>query len=283
VKTFWLASYPKSGNTWFRVFISNLLHPEQSPVDPNHLPMSHLIASARSPFQEIVGVPPSLLVADEYDNLRPAVDRIIGRDWSSKPPCLRKAHDAYTYLPGGRPLMGEGPDFAAIYILRNPWDVAVSAANHWGISTEEAVEKMCRSDFMLDYSNDRITTQLRQRLLSWSEHAASWLNAPLELCLLRYEEMHSNPLETFQRAVRFLGLEPSESEIENAIHASSFARLKRLEDKQGFREAPAGRRFFRSGKVGTGRDHLSAADRRRLDDQHQRVSRLLRERLQVAG
>src|SRR6056297_24894 len=100
MQTVWLASYPKSGNTWFRVFLSNLLYPEFAPVDPNRLPLNNLIASARSPFHEIVGVPPSLLSPDEIDSLRPSVDQIIGRDWS-RPICVRKAHDAYTYLPDG--------------------------------------------------------------------------------------------------------------------------------------------------------------------------------------
>lgn len=242
--------------------------------------MNHLIASARSPFQEIIGVPPSLLIADEYDRLRPAVDRIIGRDWS-RSPCLRKAHDAYTYLSDGRPLMGESPDFAAIYILRNPWDVAISAANHWGVSTEKAVELMCRNDFLLDNRKGRGSTQLRQRLLSWSEHAISWLRAPMDVCYLSYEEMHSKPLETFRRAVRFLGLEASETEIEDAIYASGFERLRRIEEEKGFREAPEGRRFFRSGQVGTGRDLLIEDDRIRLDKQHKEVCRVLHERRQA--
>ncbi|MEE4331125.1 MAG: sulfotransferase domain-containing protein [Wenzhouxiangella sp.] len=277
MKTFWLVSYPKSGNTWFRVFLSNLLHPERSPVDPNNLPIKNLIASARSPFHEIVGVPPSLLIPAEYDDLRPAVDRVIGRDWPSAP-CLRKAHDAYTYLPDGRPLMGESPDFAAIYILRNPWDVAVSASNHWATTVEKTVDIMCRDDSVLDGRKDRITTQLRQRLLSWSGHAESWLNAPLDLCFLRYEDMHFKPLETFRRAAQFLELQASDEQIETAIAASRFERLQRIERERGFREAPASRAFFRSGKVGAGRDLLSASDRRRLAQENDIVDQVLRRR-----
>lgn len=277
MQTFWLASYPKSGNTWFRVFLANLLHPEKSPIDPNRLPIRNLIASARSPFYEIVGLPPSLLTPDEYDSLRPEVDRIIGQDWSSRP-CLRKAHDAYTYLPDGRPLMGKSPDFAAIYILRNPWDVAVSAANHWGITIDRAVDIMCSSDSAMDDRKDRITPQLRQRLLSWSEHAESWLNAHLNVCLLRYEDMHSKPLQSFRRAARFLGLTVDDAEINAAIDASGFERLKSFEEKEGFREAPKNRRFFRSGQINSGRNQLSKAALRRLDQQNEVVLRLLRER-----
>jgi len=279
MKTHWLASYPKSGNTWFRVFLANLLHPESSPVDPNHLPVRNLISSARSPFHEIVGVPPALLTPEEYESLRPAVDFVIGRDWA-RPPCLRKAHDAYTYLPDGRPLMGKGPNFAAIYILRNPWDVAVSAANHWGRSLGWAVDMMCRNDSTVYHQKDRSSPQLRQRLLSWSGHVESWLKAPLSLCLLRYEDMHSDPLETFRRAVQFLGVECIDSEIRDAIEASGFEQLQQIERERGFREAPKNRHFFHKGKVGRGRGLLSEADSSRLERENDIVTGLIAEHVE---
>ncbi len=256
MRTVWLASYPKSGNTWFRIFISNLLYPDKAPVDPNNLPLNNLLASARAPVHEITGVPPSLLTADEVDSLRPEVDEIIGQDWAG-PLCLRKVHDAYTYLPNGRPLLGAGPNFAAIYILRDPWDVAVSVANHYGRTLEQAVTMLCSDSSSLDNRKDRSTSQLRQRLLSWSGHVSSWLSAPMEVCLIRYEQMHSNPLTTFRRALTFLEISASDDEISDAIQASSFSRLQKLEQERGFREAPKDRRFFRAGRVGEGRNLLS--------------------------
>ena len=276
MRTVWLASYPKSGNTWFRVFISNLLYPDKSLVDPNRLPLNNLLASARSPMHEITGVPPSLLTADEVDSLRPEVDTIIGRDWAG-PVCLRKVHDAYTYLPDGRPLLGSGPKFAAIYILRDPWDVAVSVANHYARSLEQAVEMLCADDSSLDNRPDRSTSQIRQRLLSWSAHVASWLSAPIEVCLIRYEEMHSNSLETFRRAIAFLEISASDAEISRAIQASSFGRLQTMEQERGFREAPRNRRFFRAGRVGEGRSLLSAKNFENLREQSEIVDRLLRQ------
>jgi len=274
MKTHWLASYPKSGNTWFRVFIANLLYPDKAPVDPNQLPLNTLIASARSPFHEIVGTPAALLTADECESLRPDIDNIIGDDWAG-PVCLRKTHDAYTYLSDGRPLMGRRPDFAAIYILRNPWDVAVSAANHLGISLEQSVDRLCARNTTFSNKKDRIDSQIRQRLLSWSGHVKSWLAAPLDICFIRYEEMHAQPLETFQRAVRFLGVSSTDAEITAAIDASSFARLCRIEQERGFGEATKHGSFFRAGRVGEGRRLLSVESLRKLDQQNETVERLL--------
>jgi len=256
--------------------------PEESPVDPNQLPLNNLIAAARSPLHEIVGVPPALLTPDECENLRPDVDRVVARDWA-QPLCLRKAHDAYTFLPDGRPLMGGRPDFAAIYILRNPWDVAVSAANHWGQTIEQAVNMMCEENTAIESRKDRSSPQIHQRLLSWSGHVASWLKAPLDLCVLRYEDMHSRPLETFQRAVRFLGVQASDSDIQSAMEASRFDRLQGIERERGFLEAAKNRRFFRSGRTGEGRQLLSEQDQRRLDKQFEEIEKLLGQKGQGQG
>lgn len=274
MRTIWLASYPKSGNTWLRIFFSNLLFPELSPADPNRLPLSNLIASARSPMHEITGMPPALLTPEECEYLRPEVDEIIGRDWTG-PMCLRKAHDAYTYLPDGRPLMGARPDFAAIYIVRNPWDVAVSVANHYGYSIEGAVDMMCDETMTLDRQRDRSSSQLPQRLLSWSGHVESWLSAPLDVCLVRYEDMHASPLQTFRRVLDYMDVEARDSDIERAADASSFSRLQEIEQKHGFREAPRNRRFFRAGQVGQGQRLLTEEGGERLREHSERVRCLL--------
>lgn len=275
MKTYWLASYPKSGNTWFRIFLSNLLFPDLAPVDPNHLPLNNLIASAKSPFYEIISAPSSLFTPDECDLLRPGIDELLAKQ-TVKPVCVRKAHDAYTYLPNGRPLMGTGAKFAAIYILRDPRDVAVSTASHWGMPLTRAVEFMCKDDAMLDNRRDRGTSQLRQRLLSWSKHAESWLCAPLDVCLIRYEQMHSYPLDTFKRATSFLGLSPTDTEIMNALEASRFDLLQKIEQDVGFREAPKDRRFFRAGKVNSSSGLLSADDVARLTRQAQHVELVIK-------
>lgn len=134
-RTVWLASYPKSGNTWFRIFLANLLHPAQAPVDLNNLPERTPIASSRGHFDDLLGVPSALLTQTEINRLRPAADAELARNWE-EPLLLRKAHDGYSWLPDGRPLLGRGPDYAAIYILRDPWDVAVSMTSHFGFTLE---------------------------------------------------------------------------------------------------------------------------------------------------
>lgn len=276
--TIWLASYPKSGNTWFRIFLANLLYPDQAPIDLNELPMQTPIASDRFLFDDLLGLPSALLSPTEVERLRPAADLELNRIWK-EPMLLRKAHDAYTYLADGCPLLGSAADFSAVYILRDPWDVAVSLTNHFRWSLNEAVDHMCDPQFTVSVSDRALRSQFAQRLLSWQAHALSWLEAPLSLHLLRYEHMRRDPLRAFRGAARFLGLEHDDQAIDAALEACRFERLQRQEQEQRFREGPkATRRFFRSGTVGEGLHSLGADQLQRLAEMKQKVEQAIAER-----
>ncbi len=75
-KIVWLASYPKSGNTWLRAFLTNCWYDTETPADVNAL-LGGPIASARQLFDETVGVEAADLTTEEIDCYRPAVYRYI--------------------------------------------------------------------------------------------------------------------------------------------------------------------------------------------------------------
>jgi hypothetical protein len=79
MRTVWLASYPKSGNTWLRMLIANLSAVDDRPVDINDLPERGGIGSARGPFDYLTLVDSSLLTHDEIDALRPRVYEELAR------------------------------------------------------------------------------------------------------------------------------------------------------------------------------------------------------------
>ncbi len=85
------------------------------------------IFSSRPLLDAVTGVESSNLSADEIDRLRPRLYNHLAS--TSERPLFIKVHDAYTYLEDGTPLLGT-VNAKAIYILRNPLDVAVSFANH---------------------------------------------------------------------------------------------------------------------------------------------------------
>lgn len=271
-RTVWLASYPKSGNTWFRIFLANLLYPEQAPVDINALPLRTPIASTRDDFDQLLALPSALLLPDEIRALRPQVDQTLAASWAD-PVLYRKVHDAYEYLPDGRPLLGAGPEFAAIYFLRHPCDVAVSAANHWSCTVDEAAERLLNPEMIMTRGRRNLPNQLVQRLLTWEGHVLSWLAAAMPVCVLRYEDMRRKPLATFRRAVHFLGLAQNDEAIQRALDACVLERLQSQEADRGFGEAPPKvNRFFRNGAIGEGEKVLLPQHREALNAMWARVA-----------
>ena len=276
-RTVWLASYPKSGNTWFRLFLTRLLQPEAS-LDINRMALSTPIASSRGHLDDWLGFPSALLGPAEIESLRPGCDSHLRETWQ-EPLLLRKTHDAYTLLADGSPLMGQRPEFAALYLVRDPWDVAVSMCNHFSCTLERAVERLHDAAFTMAASRRGLNGQLAQRLGTWEEHATGWLRAPLDLHVLRYEDMRAEPLPTFRGAVRFLGLDHDDGAIGAALEACRIERLQEQERAVRFREAPTNtRQFFRSGQVGEGLAQLGPTVLEGLRAMHDRVEAVIAER-----
>lgn len=263
----WLASYPKSGNTWFRIFLANLAAGDGAPVDINDLDLHGGLASAREEFEAATMLESGLMSHDEIDSLRPHVYERIARDCSDL--CWMKVHDAYTALPSGEPLLGRAGR-AAIYLVRDPRDVAVSFAHHNGSTIDTAIAFMNRTDSALGDGPMRSTGQLRQKLRGWSGHAATWLDQrDVPVHLLRYEDLKADPVARFGAALAFAGQESRVEDVEAAVAHSDFSALQRREREAGFAErgtplAP----FFRAGQAGGWREVLSAEQRTRIEDAH---------------
>lgn len=268
----WLASYPKSGNTWFRALLANLAGGAETPLDINALSeQGGAIASARAPFDDATMISSSLLTPDEADHLRPRVYETIAAEADRL--CYVKVHDAYTLTKAGEPLLGRSLARGAIYIARDPRDVAVSFAYHSDTTVDAAIERM--NDPHAKFSGGRHgqTPQLRQRLLDWSGHVVSWLDQRfLPVLLVRYEDLHAAPVETLTRALRFVGEDASRADAERAVRHADFAELQRQEKEKGFVERKShATLFFRQGRVGAWRDMLTPAQAASIVGRHRTV------------
>ena len=264
----WLASYPKSGNTWFRTFLTNFLINGDKPVDINEI-FTGPIASARQPFDEALGYDSGEMTFDEIDALRPEV--YCHQTQQAKETLYCKIHDAYTFLPDGRPLIPPEATDAALYFIRNPLDVAVSFAHHggppninWTIKRMENVqETFCDVDAAE-------MPQLRQKILSWSNHVKSWVEAPgIRVLPIRYEDMKNTPQETFTAAIRFAGLAQDPDRIAKAIRFSDFNEVRAQEQKSGFGEKlTQAKSFFRKGEIGSWREFLTPEQSDKIISRH---------------
>lgn len=254
-KIIWLASYPKSGNTWLRTFFANLLSGSAMPVDINDLKISS-IASNRTIFDEYSGISSSDLSLEEIERLRPYVYEEISQN--SPGPVFYKIHDAFLYTSEGRPMVSENASRKAIYIIRNPYAVAVSFAHHLNISIEKTVEHMNNPDYRLVGNDFSLSYQLEQKLFSWSMHVKSWIEQKeVEVLVVRYEDMVHQPKATFRKAAEFCEFIFNENQLLQAIRNSSFEVLKEQEQKSGFKEKPGkASSFFRKGQSESWKDEL---------------------------
>jgi len=280
-RTIWLASYPKSGNTWFRMLVANLSATDGKPVDINNLPTRGGIASARAPFDYLTLIDSGLLSHDEIDGLRPRVYEELASgaqddeydQLEEKPPVrFVKVHDAYTLTPGAEPLLGgrRGAE-RAIVIVRDPRDVACSLANHNRIGIDDAITLMNNRDAVYCAKPDRQDSQLRQKMPGWSGHVASWLDqTDIPVHLIRYEDLRANTPAAFRAALDFAEHAATNEEIMRAVTFADFSELQRQERDRGFSETPRrpGGSFFRRGEAGAWRDELMPEQVGRIEAAH---------------
>ena len=264
----WLASYPKSGNTWMRIFLTNYLRNATMPIDINKLGGGP-IASVRSWFDEWAGIEASALDDDLIEQLRPSVYRCMAHE--EKDTLYLKVHDAWGRTNLGDGLFPADVTKGVVYILRNPLDMAASCSNHWGVSIAQAVENFCNPDYALARSLGGMADQLHQKMGSWSNHVTSWLDrSGLPVHMVRYEDMKRDPEGSFGEVVRFCGLAWDAERVSRAVVFSDFSELQRQEKNNKFRERSlnSSELFFRRGEAGSWREELPVPLAQRLIETH---------------
>ena len=267
----WLASYPKSGNTWLRLALSSLSRGGAPPDFAAKVGFAP-IASNRSPFDLLLDVDSADLKDEEAEALRPCFYALEARRHAA--PQLRKVHDAWTLTSTGEPLFPPALTLGTLYIARDPRDVAVSLAAHLGMTVDEAIAAMAAPTATLARGGKRGKTQLAQRLLTWSAHVESWLDAPgmPPPLLLRYEDMTVDAAGALLRVARYLGWAAEREAVERAVAATRFDALFAAEEQYGFHERPLkAERFFRRGIAGGWRDTLTSAQADQIERDHATV------------
>ncbi len=251
-RVLWLASYPKSGNTWLRAFLANYLADQPTPVDINTLPDFAYGDMRSNYYAQVAGKPAGELSWQEINQLRPRVHRFLAQ--SRPAPVFVKTHSVLTTI-SGIPTITPEATFGAIYVVRNPLDTALSFAHHYSLTADEGVKALCFRELQIEAKEGRIP----QPVSDWSTHVRSWLGAPgLYLLTLRYEDMVASPQRSFGSVIDFLRLRKDRERLKRAIRHSSFRVLAEQERREGFVERPsAADRFFRRGGVGGYRDELT--------------------------
>ena len=259
----WLASYPKSGNTWLRAFLHNLLRNPQEGYDINNLDHFTVGESSYGWYKMIDDRPLEAYSTAEVAAMRPKVHRHFTT--LSPDSVFAKTHCA-VMEDHGFPTVTFEATAGAIYVVRNPLDVTISYAHHLGATVDEVIQFMARSRTMSPATNNHV----HEVLGSWSEHVETWTAKPNRaLHVVRYEDMLAKPNSAFAGITRFLGLKPPRERLERAIQRSSFRVLQEQERRYGFKErGDKAERFFREGTAGQWRKALTAEQVERVVAAH---------------
>jgi hypothetical protein len=263
----WLASYPKSGNTWTRNFLHNLLNIlegiDEDEQDINKMNELTFWEISAEPYEKLLGKPVTLATREEIAEIRPKVQELIAQRVDGL--AMIKTHHCLV-TDRGHPVINTKVTAGAVYIVRNPLDVAISLANHISGTIDDAIDMMSARGTETLVSEKSVYEVYG----SWSQHVESWTRKPHQaIYVMRYEQMLEDPMRIFGALARHLLLKPREDQLRLAIERSSFDKLKRQEAEQGFKEKPEKAEvFFRSGKSGEWREKLTRRQVREIVAAH---------------
>jgi hypothetical protein len=225
----WLASYPKSGNTWIRFYIISLLVGKQRNLNLNHL-------------RAIMNYPHSTqfegLVSDLFNLDEIAKNWITSQNKINSNKNLRffKTHNMLGKYKGF-PFTNSENTLGTIYVVRDPRNVVTSVKNHYSLSNYEEATKFRQKDLYIKSKKFPLT----QFVGSWKTHYLSWKNMKKNYLLIRYEDLVESPKNEFTKIAGFiedlLKLKFTEDQIDTAISLSSFDKLEKMEKDNGFTES----------------------------------------------
>lgn len=251
-KIIWLASYPKSGNTWMRAFLHNLLRDPNESYDINKITdfstsdssIDWYLAQTTKPWQDWTPL--------DVARMRRSAQLSICR-WRKDDTFVKTHNASVVFL--GYPLIHQDLTAGAIYIVRNPLDVCISLTHHYGCDIDTAIGILA-DPAIGSKTNDKIVYEVHK---SWSIHVDSWTTQKRPgLAVLRYEDMLADPMKAFGGLANFLGLNPPRPRLQRAVERSSFKALREQEDKKGFKEkSPFAQKFFREGRAEQWREVLT--------------------------
>jgi hypothetical protein len=251
----WLASYPKSGNTWLRMFLYQLARirrgqpREKDEINKLARVSIHDVAF-EALYKEFLGKAAEKATPADFSRVRPLVQEAIARQSPSI--VFLKTHSVRGVLDNV-PTINPAASAGGVYLVRDPRDVAVSLWHHTGRSL----------DFAVSLLNQRNAFAFGTIEVwgSWSQNVDSWTEgADDSLLVLRYEDMLADNIRAFSSVLKHVRQTASPQVLVEAIRCSSFDEMKDQEEAHGFQEKhPASQRFFVEGRAGSWREILTTA------------------------
>ena len=255
----WLASYPKSGNTWLRSLISGLMYSDDGVFNFNYIkkikqfPSKEFFQDFTKDLYNIHEVKKYWILAQEKINLDNEVKFLKTHN-------LNCNIDNYSFSDKNNTL-------ATIYIVRDPRNLVDSISNHFGKSIEESKNfilspKVISTHKQTYSAGGEVITYIG----SWQEHFNFWTKNTENLLLIKYEDLISDPHRELNKIINFLKkfceVEANENKKQNLINSTSFESLKKMEQQGHFTESVFSKNsskkidFFNKGPNNIWKDNL---------------------------
>ena len=271
----WLASYPKSGNTWVRSFISSLLYTNDGKVSFSKLNKIGQFP-ARSQFLNFI---------DDLQNVKE-----VYKNWSSVQNYLNldnkikflKTHHINCKIENYE-FTDQTNTLGVIYIVRDPRNVACSVKNHFSLNNYEEVKNfLFRENNWLGIIKDKdqaiMDNKIPTLISSWKTNYLSWKNKTKNYLLIKYENLLNDPNNEFFKISKYLEnhlkINISKEKVNKAIESCSFKNLQKLEIEGKFQESTVDKdnnnvKFFHLGPENDWRKKLDKEISKAIEEQFQ--------------
>ena len=268
-KIAYIASYPKSGNTWIRLILSNYFFSEFAPISLNKL-RDHIASDTTNGFYSQYAKETKIefkKIIDDYILRNAALRSYL----SKNPNTFLKTHSAFHTLNN---VSYFDPKITGIfiYIIRDPRDIVISSAYHNlgsflfeknklganGLVGDNELqfiyEAMCNPNEWLESPSG-----IKTHLSAWDIHVNSFKQVSEKLHVIRYEDLLLNTHECINKLIiRIIGKSDLER-VSTAIKHSTFLSLTEDEENNGFNEKTTKySKFFREGKSGGWRKYTNS-------------------------
>ena len=230
----WLASYPKSGNTWVRSIIAALMYSNNGIF--NFSLLDRIKQFPREDFFK--GVSNNLGDINEIAKHWETAQDLINVDKKIK---FLKTHHLKCKI-GGYNFTSKKNTLATIYIIRDPRNLVNSISNHYSKTLEEAKEFLLTPKYLFGFKKDTgsKTNNIKTILGTWSEHYRFWKTNNENFLLIKYENLIKDTHSELKKIIiflnKFMNIEINETKTKNILNSTNFEYLKNLEEKGQFNE-----------------------------------------------
>jgi hypothetical protein len=229
----WIASYPKSGNTYLRSFLSTYYFSKNGKFNFDLLQNINQFPSLRYSNRKA------------YTYFDAAKNWILNQTdfFDKKNFFFLKTHNSLEQYFGHK-FTTSSETLGAIYIVRDPRNVITSMCNHYSMTYDEALKKMNDQNASLSLTDSEKDYSNLSFLGSWSNHYKSWKNNfEFKTLFIKYEDLQNNTYNEFYKILNFIeelrGNDKNidEKKLKESINATSFSNLKKKEESEGFKES----------------------------------------------